>query len=76
MNTHKLITLEDIDFKYADDIEENPEFFKTILLKEGVKDFKDIMTVPDYNEIEPDKETLDTAYKLLPLIKEEEFIWK
>ena len=76
MNIHKLITMEDIDFKYADDIEENPEFFKTILLKEGVKDFKDIMTVPDYNEIEPDKETLDTAYKLLPLIKEEKIIWK
>ena len=76
MNIHKLITLEEIDFKYADDIEENPEFFKTILLKEGVKDFKDIMTVPDYNETEPDKETLDTAYKLLPLIKEEEIIWK
>ena len=41
-----------------------------------MKDFKDIMTVPDYNEIEPDKETLDTAYKLLPLIKEEKIIWK
>lgn len=75
MNIHKLITMEDIDFKYADDIAENPEFFKTILLKKGVKDFKDVMTVPDYNEIKPEKDTLDTAYKLLSL-KEEDIVWK
>lgn len=75
MNMHQLITLEEINFKYADDIEENPEFFKTILLKKGVKEFKDVMTVPDYNEIKPEKDTLDTAYKLLSL-KEEDIVWK
>ena len=76
MNMHKLITMEDIDFKYADDTKENPEFYKTILRKEGQNDFKNVMTVPDYDEVEPDKDTLDTAYKLLPSLNEEEIVWK
>jgi hypothetical protein len=75
-NMYKLVTMEEIDFKYADDTKENPEFYKTVLLKEGKKDFIETMTVPDYNECEPDQETLDAAYKLLPSINEEEIVWQ